>query len=153
MLVLFLHCSAHRGPGRGIWCTFLIVLVHAFASLTAKCCCLDSKITGAGISTESRINAPRGFVGSAPRIDLTCRLRRSWRSSRLPYSVGSQLISVPYSAIAWTYAIWMALRLCGTTPYVFVRVQSLASAALGLFMHLLWCSLIVRCAFMQSPSQ
>jgi len=70
--------ALHTGnPGEGFWCSLLSLLLHVFASLGAKRCCLDSKITGAGISPESLISAPSGVVGSAPRIDLACRLRRS----------------------------------------------------------------------------
>jgi len=116
-------------------------------------CCMDSKIAGPGVSPESLISAPRGVMGSAPRIDLACRLRRSWRSSRLPASLGSHQSSLPYSATAWTHATWTALTLSGTTPYVVVRVRSLASAALAFFMHRLWCSLSVRCTSIQTPSQ
>jgi len=137
----------------GPWCRFRHVLLHAFASLAVKRCCLDSKINGAGVSPESLINAPRGIVGSAPRIDLARRLTRSWGSSHLLALLGSHLSSLSYSATAWTHATWTALTLSGTTPYVFVRVWSLAFAASGLFMHQWWCSLSVRCASIQTPSQ
>jgi hypothetical protein len=49
-------------------------------------------MTGVGVSPESLINAPRGVVGSVPRMDLACRLRRSWRSSRLLVMVWCQPI-------------------------------------------------------------
>jgi len=146
--------ALHTGaPEEAFWCSFLSLLLHVFASLASKRCCLDCKITGAGVSPESLINTPRAVVGSAPRIDLACRLRRSWRSSRLPTSLGSHHSSLSYSATAWTHATWTALKLSGTTPYLFVRVRSLASAALAFFMHRLWCSLSVRCASIQAPSQ
>jgi len=132
-------------PGVGFWYSFLCLLLHAFASLTAKRCCLDSKITGAGVRPESGISAPGGVVSRAPRIHLACRLRRSWRSSCLPASLGSLQRSLPYSATPWTPATWMAITLSDTTPFVFVRVRSLASAALDFFTHRLWCSFSVRC--------
>jgi len=124
-----------------------------FASPATELCCLDSKITGTGVSPESLIHSPRGVVGSAPRIDLAYRLRRSWRSSRLPASLGSHNSSLPYSATGWTHVSWTALALSGTTLYVLVRVQSLASAALPFFMLRLWCSLRVRFASIHAPSQ
>jgi len=78
---------------------------------------------------------------------------RSWRSSHLPASLGSHHSSLPNSATAWTHATGTALTLSGTTPYLFVRVRSLASAALASCLHRLWCSLSVRCACIQTPSQ
>jgi len=110
-------------------------------------------ITAGGVSPASLISAHHGIVGNAPRMDLACRFRRSWRSSRLPTSLGSHQSSLPYSATAWTHAIWMALTLSGTTPYVVVWARSLASVALAVFMHRLWCSLNVRCPFILTPSQ
>ena len=92
-------------------------------------------------------------VGSAPRIDLACRLRRSWRSSRLPASFGSHQSSLPYSATAWMHDTWTALTLSGRMPYVVLSVWSLASAALSFSIHLLCCSLYVKCASIQTPSQ
>jgi len=145
-----LHIGA---PEEGFPSSSFSLLLHESASLAAIGCCLESKITGAGVSPDSLISTPRGVVGSAPRMDLACRLRRSWRSSRLPISLGSHQRSLPYSATAWTHATWTALTLSGTMPYVVVRVQSLASAALAFFMHLLFCSLNVRCASIQTPSQ
>ena len=146
--------ALHTGtPAEGFWCSFLSLSQHMFASLTAKHCCLDSKITGTGVSPESLINAPHGVVGSAPRIYLAGGLSRSWRSSHLPASLGSHHSSLPYSVTALTHATWTVLTLSGTTPYVFVRVQSLASAALASFMHRLWCSLSVRRTSIQTPSE
>ena len=79
MPLVFRPCSCsfftalHTGaPEKGFWYSFLSLLLHMFASLAAKGCCLDSKIKGAGVSPESLINAPRGVVGSAPRIALAC---------------------------------------------------------------------------------
>jgi hypothetical protein len=123
-----------------------------FASLEAKPCCLDSKITCAGESLESPINAPHGVRGSAPRIDLAGGLRRSWRLSCLRASLGSHPSSLPYSATACSHATMTAHKLSGTTPYVFVRVRSVASAALALCMHRLWCSVSVRGASILTPS-
>jgi hypothetical protein len=146
--------AQHTGvPEEWFWCSFLSFLLHAFANLSTKRCCLDSKIPGAGVSPESLIGAPHAVVGSAPRIDLACRSSRSWRSSRLPASLGCHQSSLPYSATAWTHATWKALTISGTTAYVFVRVQSLASAALAFFMHQLCCSWRVRCASIQTSSQ
>ena len=92
-------------------------------------------------------------MDSTPLMDLACQLRRSWRLSRLPTSLGSHQSSLPYSATAWTHATWTALTLSGTMPYVVVRVWSLTSAALAFFMYHLCCSLNVRCATIQTPSQ
>jgi len=86
-------------------------------------------------------------------MDLASRLRRRWRSSHLPTSLGSHQRSQPYSATAWTHATWTALTVSGTTPYVLVRVRSLASAALAFFIHRLWSSLNVRCASIHTPTQ
>jgi len=145
-----LHIGA---PEEGFWCNSASLPLHASLSLAANRCCLESKTTGAGVSPDSLISAPRGVVGSAPRMDLACRLRRSWRSSRLPASLGSHQSSLPYSATAWTHATWTALTLSGTMPYVVVRVRSLASAALAFFTHRLCCSLNVRCVSIQTPNQ
>jgi len=146
--------ALHSGaPEEGFWCSLRGLLLHVFASLSAKCCCLDSKITCTGDSPESLIDAPRGVVASAPRMDLACRLRRSCRSSRLPASLGSHHRSLPYCATAWTHATWTSHTLSGTTQYVFVRVRSIASAALAFIMHWLWCSLSVRCTSIPMPRQ
>jgi len=109
-----LHLSA---PEEGFWCTSCSSLVYASASLAENCCCLQSKITGVGVSPESLICAPRRVVGRAPRMDLTFRLRRCWRSSRLPTSLGSHLSSLPYRATAWRHTTWTTLTVLGTTPY------------------------------------
>jgi len=137
----------------GSFCSSFSLLLHAFASLTVTHCCLESKITGAGVSPDSLINAPLGDVGSVPRTDLACRLRRSWRLSRLLTSLGCHQSSLPYSATTWTQGTWTALTLYGTTLYVSVRVRSLASAALAFFMHRLWSSLNIKCGSIQTPSQ
>jgi len=140
-------------PDEGSSCSSFCLLPHAFASLAANGCCPQSKITGAGASPDSRISASLRVVGSAPRTDLDCRLRRSWRSSCLPILLGSHQSSLPYTATAWMQATWTALTVSGTTPYVFVRVRSLPSAALAFLLHRLWCSFHVRCAAIQTPSQ
>jgi len=127
-----LHIGA---PEEGFRCNSFSLPLHASASLAANRCCLESKTTGAGVTPDSLISAPHGVVGSEPRMDLACRFRRSWRSSRLPASLGSHQRSLPYRATAWTHATWTALTLSGTMPYVMVRVRSLASAALAFFMH------------------
>jgi len=145
-----LHIGA---PEAGLLCSSYSLVQPSFCSLTANRCCLECKHTGAGVSPNSLISAPRGVVGCAPRMDQACRLRRSRRSSRLPTSLGSHQNSVPYSATAWTRATWTARTLSGTTPYFLVSDRSLASAALAFFMHPLWCALNVRCACIQTPSQ
>jgi len=111
--LITLHIDA---PEEGLWSSSFSLLLHAFVSLAVNHCCLESKITGTGVSPNSRITAPCGVVGSAPKMDLGCRLRRSWRSSRLPTSLGSHQSSLPYSATASTHASWTALTLSGTMP-------------------------------------
>jgi len=145
-----LHIGA---PEEGFLCSSCSLPLHALSSLTANRCCLESKIAGAWVSPDSLISAPLRVVGSAPRMDLACRFMGSWRLSRLPNSLGSHQRSLPYSATAWAHATWTARTLSGTTPYVLVRVQSVAFAALVFFMHRLCCSLNVRCASIQTPSQ
>jgi len=144
------HISA---PGEGFWCRFFSMLLHAFVSLAANRCCLESNITGPGLSPHSLISAPHGVTASAPSMDLACQLRWSWRSSHLPTSLGLHQSSLPYCATACKHATWTALTVSGTMLYVLGRVRSLASAALALFMHLFWCSLNVRCASIHPPSQ
>ena len=132
---------------------FFSLLLHAFGSPAVNHCCLESKITGAGVSPDSLIDAPLQVVGSAPRMDLDCQLRRSWRSSRLPTSLGSNQSSLPYSLTTGTVDTGIALTLAGTTPYDSVGDRSHASAALAFFMNKLWCSLNVRCASSRMPSE
>ena len=145
-----LHISA---PEEGFRCIFFSLLLHAFASLTANRSYLESKITGAGVSPDSLISAPHEVESSAPRMVLACPWRRSWRSSRLPTSPECHQSSRRYNMTARLHATWTDLTLSGTTPYVLVSVQSLASAALAFFMHRLCCSLNIRCASIQMPSQ
>ena len=136
----------------GFWCSSFSLLLHAFSSLTANGCCLKSNNTVPGVNPESHMSAPSGVVGSAPRMGLARRFKRSWRLSRLPTSLGSHQSSLPSSATTWTPAIWTALTVSGRMPYILVRVRSLASAALAFFMHRLCCSLNVRCASIQIAS-
>ena len=146
--------TRHIGvPDAGSLCSPFGLLLHAFGSLTVNHCCLESKITGVGVRPDSVINAPIGVGGSAPRTHLACRLNRTRRSSLLPTGSGSHKSSLPVSAITWTQATWNTLTLLATAPYVFVRVRSLASAGLAIFRHWLWCSLNVRFASIQTPSQ
>jgi len=145
-----LHIGA---PEEGLCCSSFSLLLHVFASLAANRSFLESRITGTGVSPDSHISAPCRVVSSAPRMDLACRLRRSWRASRLHTSLGSDQSSLPYSATAWTRGTWTALEISGRTPYVLVRVRSLASAALAFFIHRLCCSLNSRCPSLQMPSQ
>jgi hypothetical protein len=136
-----LHIGA---PEEGLLSSSFSLLLPTFSSLAADRCCPKSKVTGAGVSPDCLISAPRGVVGSAPRMDLACQLRRSWRSSRLPTSLWSHQSSLMYSATAWTHATWTARTLSGTTPYVLVSDRCLASAALAFFMHRLWCCVRTR---------
>jgi hypothetical protein len=64
-----LHIGA---PEEGLLCSSFSLLLHAFSIHAANCCCLESKVTGAGISPDSLIRAPRRVVGSASRMDLAC---------------------------------------------------------------------------------
>jgi len=145
-----LHIGA---PEEGFLCISICLLHHACASLAANRCCLESKITGACVSPDYLISAPCGLVGSTPRMDLAYRLRRSWRSSRLPTALGFHQRSLSYSATDWTHANWTALTLSGRTPCVLVRVRSLGSASLAFFMHRLWCFLNFRCGSIHTPTQ
>ena len=103
------------------------------------------------MSPDSLINALFKVVGSGPRTDLACQFRRSWRSSRVPTSLGSHESLLPYGATAWTQMTWMAIRFSGITQYVFLTVQRLASAGMAFFMYRLWCPLNVKYASIQMP--
>jgi hypothetical protein len=119
----------------GFRCNSFRLLLHASACLAANRRCVESSIPDAGVNPDYLRIAPRGVAGSDPRMDLACQLTMSWRSSRLPKSLGSHPILLPYHAIAWKHAALTRLTLNGTTLYVFVGVRSLASAALAFFMH------------------
>jgi len=93
-----------------------------------------------------------GYSKTKAFPDVACRLRRRWRSSRRPTSLGSHLSLLPYSATARMHATCTARTFSGTTPYALVCDRRLASAALADFMHRLWCSVNVRCASIQTPS-
>jgi hypothetical protein len=69
-----LHISA---PEEQFWCNSCTLLLHVSASLPANRCCLESKITGPGVSPDYLIRAPCGDVGSAPGMGLARRSRRS----------------------------------------------------------------------------
>jgi hypothetical protein len=71
----------------GFLCHSFSLLLHAFSSLAGIRCCLESKITGAGVSPDSLISTPCRVVGSMPRMDQACRLRSNFTSSRLPSSL------------------------------------------------------------------
>lgn len=134
-------------------CSSSNLLLHGSASLAANRCCLESKTTGLCERADSDISAPGRVVGSAPRTDVACGSRRSWRSSRQPTFSGSHQSSLAYSATAWALASWMTLTLSGTILNVFVRVRSLTLAALAFFTHWLWCSINARCASIYTHSK
>jgi len=55
--------TRHIGvPDEGSLCSSFSLLLHPFASLAANRCCLESKITGAGVSPDSLISAPLGVI-------------------------------------------------------------------------------------------
>jgi hypothetical protein len=138
----------------GCLCSSFSLLPNVFASLSAKCCCcLESKITGAGVSPDFLINTSLGVVGSTPGMDLVCHLKRCWKLFHLPTTLGSHQSSLPYSATAWTQATWTACTLSGSTLCVLVSGRSLASADQIPVIHRLWCSLNVRCVYIQMRSQ
>ena len=59
-------------PEEGLLCSTFRLLVHAFSSLAGNRCYLESKVTGAGVSPDPLISAPRRVVGSPHRMDLAC---------------------------------------------------------------------------------
>jgi hypothetical protein len=131
-----IYTTLHTGfAEEGFFCRFLSLLLYMFASISSKHCGLDSKIPNLGVRCVYLINTPHGVMGSAPRIDLTCRLMRRSRLSRLPASLRSHYSLLRYHATVWTHAPWTALMLSCTTQYIFVRVRSLASAALACVTH------------------
>jgi hypothetical protein len=158
-LVQFMHsvvrpctCSflttVHIGaPEEGFLFSSFSWLLHAYSSLAANCCCLESKIPGPSVRSDSLIGAPNSMLGSAARMDLACRFRGSWRLLRLPTSLVSHQSSLPCSVTTCTHSTWTALTLSGPTLYVLVMVRSLTSAALAFFMHQLWCSLNCAVSF------
>jgi hypothetical protein len=132
-------------------CNSFHLILDAFPSLAAYCCCVESKVTGAGVSLDSLISEPRRVVCSALMMDLTCHLGRSWRSSRLPTSMVPSQSSLPYSATAWTHATLTASTLSATMLYVLVCDRILASAVLAFFMNRLWYSSNIRYPSSQTP--
>ena len=124
--LITLHIGALE---EGKWCISFSLPLHAFVSLAANRCCLASIISAAGVRPDCHIGVPRAVVGNAPIMDLACRLRRRWRSSHLPTSLGSHQSSLPSSATAWTHAAWTVFKLSRTTPYVLVTVRRLPSAS------------------------
>jgi len=149
-LLTTLHIGALQ---ERLWCNSLSMLPHASDSLAVNCSCLESQISGAGVSPDSLRSAQRGVVVGAPSMDLACRLSGSWRLSHSPTSLGSHQSSLPHCATAWTQATCTAFSHSRSILNVMVRVPSLASAALAFFMHRLCCSLNVRSASIQTPSQ
>jgi len=91
-------------------------------------------IAGAGVSPDCLISSPCVVVGSAPRMAMACRLRRSWRSSCLPTSVGSHQSSLPYSATAWMHATWTALMALTNNPICLVKGSESSFCSPG-FLH------------------
>jgi len=135
-----------------IWCHSFILLMHAFTSLTVNCCCLESKITGAGESTVTLVSAPYGVLGCAAGLHLTCGFRRSCRSSRLPTSLGCYRSLLPHRATSWTQAILKGLMLSLIATYILKWIGSLQSTPLDLIMHCLWCLLIVKGTSIETPN-
>jgi len=68
-LLTTLHISS---PEEGVWCSVFPSLLYAFASLAVNHCCLESEITGVGVSPASLIGALCGVVHSTPSLDLAC---------------------------------------------------------------------------------
>ena len=128
-----------------MWCRCFSLLLHAFARFSVNRCCLECNITRASVSPDILICADCWVTGSEPRMDLACSLRRRWRSSHLPTSLGSYQSLLPLSTTAWTHATLSALALSGTMPYISVKVCSVVSAAMGFVMYRLCSSLNVRC--------
>jgi len=53
--------ALHIGPPEeGFLCSSFSLLLHAFSILAENRCCLESMISGAGVSPDSLISAPRG---------------------------------------------------------------------------------------------
>jgi hypothetical protein len=68
----------------GFKCHSFRLLLGVPASLAVNSYGLQSTITGPGVSPHSHIRAACGVVGSTPRMDMACQLKRSWRLSRIP---------------------------------------------------------------------
>jgi len=106
--------TAHIGaPEEGFRCNCFSLLLHVSAGLAVNCCCLETKNSGMGVCRDSLISEPHEVVGSMPRIDPACQLKRSWRSSRLLTSLGSHNSSLQYIATAWT--LWQECLFLPTT--------------------------------------
>jgi hypothetical protein len=142
-----------EAPEEGFRCSSWCMLLHVSASLATKCYCLQSKVTCPGVTPDYLTSGPHGVVRSKPKMDVACRLRRSWRSSPLRTSLRSHHSTDIYSATAWTYATWPALTMAGTITYIVVSVRTLPSADLAFFIHRLFRSLNVRCASFLIPSK
>jgi len=65
----------HVGAPEVRWlCTaFTLEPSHALASLAVNRCCLASRATGTGVSTDCLVSAPIGVMRRAHRVDLACR--------------------------------------------------------------------------------
>jgi hypothetical protein len=144
--------ALHIGdPAEGLLCSCISLRFHAFSGLAVNICYLQSKITLSSVYRNSGNSAPHGNMDSAGGMDLACRLRTSRRSTRLPTSLGSYETSLSHSANAWTQATLLALTHSAMTPYVFIKVRSLASGALSFFVYWMWCSLNARCVSIHIP--
>jgi len=104
------------------------------------------------VCPESPIHAPHWVVGSAPRVDLACRFRNTWRSSRLLHSISFHTSSLQFSSTAWALHIYTTLPHSCMTPCVSVSDCHHASVAFPLIMYQWWCSLNVRWACIRNPS-
>lgn len=146
--------TLHTGaPEDTFWFRSFSLLQHACDSLVGIFCCLDSRIADRGGNIYSFVSVPHGVVGSMPRMDLTFRLEKVRRLSRVATSLDSHQSSFPYSTTTWTHATWTVFRHSGTVIYVSVRVWNFASTALTCVLHLLCYSFTVRGALIQMPCQ
>ena len=115
--------TLHLGSPNGrLWSNSCSLLLCESATLTANNGSLELRITRAGVTSDSLTSALCGVVVSTRRMVLACGFRRSWRSSRLPRSLGSYQISPPDNPTACSHATWMPLTLSRTTTYVVVMV-------------------------------
>jgi len=69
-----LHIGA---PQEGFLCSCCRLLLHALSSVAANRCCLESKISGTGVSSDSLISAYRRVMGSVPRMKLASQWKKS----------------------------------------------------------------------------